>query len=436
MAHRIGLRREDKNVFERRVALTPDAVSRLRHTGIEIEVEKFDSRCFEDALYKEAGAEIVDDPRDCPIILGIKEIPQGWFRKNGAYLFFSHTIKGQSANMPILREMMDLGCTLMDYECVTNDEGLRLIFFSRHAGRVGMVDGLWTLGQRLAALGHSSPLQDLEPAHRYYDLDAVKEAVVRVGDKIRKDGMPLAHGPTVIALTGGGNVAAGAREVFDLLPYEDVAPADLDTWLGHNQDAADRIALVHLLPEHFVVPKDKAQGFDFDHYVANPDDYEADFARWLPRITMLVHGVYWDERYPVLASREDLAALYDSGDPKLLAIADITCDIEGSLKSTVRETEPGDPVYMYDPRSGEAPSGFEGEGIAVMSVGNLPTELPIEASMTFSEALEPFIPAMANADLEGTLEDSGLPPQIARAVILWRGELTESFAHLAAAVRP
>jgi alpha-aminoadipic semialdehyde synthase len=430
MAHRIGLRREDKNIWERRVALTPDAVERLREKGVEIEVERFDRRCFEDELYENANAVLTDDPRACGIVIGIKEIPLGWFREGGAYLFFSHTIKGQSFNMPLLREMMDKGCTLMDYECVTNDKGLRIIFFSRHAGRVGMVDSLWTLGQRLKAMGHDNPLEDLEPAHKYRDLDAVKAEITRVGQAIQAEGMPVEAAPVVIALTGGGNVAAGAREVFDLLPHEDVAPEDLEDWLATNQDTTDRIALVHLLPDHFVAPKDASKTFDFDHYVANPDEYRADFTKWLPRITMLIHGVYWDDRYPVLATREDFAALYDDGAPKLLAIGDITCDIDGSIKSTVRDTEPGDPVYMYDPRQDEAPFGFEGEGIAIMAVGNLPTELPIEASQTFSEALEPFIPAMAAANLEGTLEESGLPPEIARAVILWRGKLTSAFAHL------
>jgi alpha-aminoadipic semialdehyde synthase len=332
--------------------------------------------------------------------------------------------------MPLLRKMMDKGCTLMDYECVTNDEGLRIIFFSRHAGRVGMVDSLWTLGQRLEAIGHENPLEELEPAHKYRDLDAVKAAITRVGEMIQAKGMPAEAAPVVIALTGGGNVAAGAREVFDLLPHEDVAPEDLEGWIAENQDTTDRIALVHLLPDHFVAPKDPAKSFDFDHYVANPDEYRADFTKWLSRITMLVHGVYWDDRYPVLATREDFAALYADGTPRLLAIGDITCDIDGSIKSTVRDTEPGDPVYMYDPRQDEAPFGFEGEGIAIMAVGNLPTELPIEASQTFSDALEPFIPAMAEANLEGTLEDSGLPPEIARAVILWRGKLTPAFEHL------
>ena len=430
MAHRIGLRREDKNIWERRVALTPSAVERLREKSVEIEVERFDRRCFEDELYENASATLTDDPRGCGIVIGIKEIPLGWFREGGAYLFFSHTIKGQSFNMPLLREMMDKGCTLMDYECVTNDKGLRIIFFSRHAGRVGMIDSLWTLGQRLKALGHENPLEELQPAHKYRDLDAVKAATARVGEVIKTEGMPRAATPTVIALTGGGNVAAGAREVFDLLPHEDVAPEDLENWLAKNQDTTDRIALVHLLPDHFVAPKDSSKTFDFDHYVANPDEYEANFTKWLPMITMLIHGVYWDDRYPVLATREDFAALYEDGSPKLLAIGDITCDIDGSIKSTVRDTEPGDPVYMYDPRQDEAPFGFEGEGFAVMAVGNLPTELPIEASQTFSDALEPFIPAMAEANLEGTLEESGLPPEITRAVILWRGKLTPAFEHL------
>lgn len=423
----IGLRREDKNEWERRVALTPDAVRRLRAQGVEVLVERFERRAFADAAYADAGATLVDDVRAADVILGIKEIPAPWFHEQRTYAFFSHTIKGQWFNMPMLARMMRLGCTLIDYECVKDDEGRRVIFFSRHAGITGMMDSLWTLGQRLAAQGHANPFDHLEPTHRYADLDAVKDAVRRAGERIRAGEIPAAVRPLVIGVTGGGNVFGGVREILDLLPGDDVAPADLDDWIEANAGRADALAcLQYDLPD--LVERRDGGAFDQDDYFEHPEKYRAKLAPALPSLDLLVHGIYWDERYPIFASQEELARAHAG---RLRVIGDITCDVEGSLASTVRDTEPGDPVYVYDPATGEAPSGFDGPGIAVMAVGNLPTELPIDASITFSDALEPFVPALAAADLSASFDDVELPDPIRRAVILWRGELTPDFAYLA-----
>ncbi len=432
MGHRIGLRREDKNPFERRVALTPEAVGRLVAQGIRIEVERFDRRCFPDAAYEAAGALLVDDVRDCEIVLGIKEMPLGYFREGGAYIFFSHTIKGQPYNMPMLAELVDKGCTLIDYECVKDESGRRLIFFSRHAGVTGMLDSLWTLGQRMKALGYDSPLLELQPAHRYADRDAALAAVAAVGERIRHEGLPDALAPVVIGLTGGGNVAAGATSVLEHLPIEEITPDGLADWVRGHAGTVDRLGLVRLDGGDLVEHVERPDFFEWQDYFDHPEHYRSRMAPWLRHLTLLVHGIYWDERYPRLVRREDLAALFDTGPAKLLAIGDITCDIEGSLACTVRETDPGDPVYVYDPRTGDAPMGFEGEGIAVLAVGNLPAELPIDASQTFSDALEPFVPQLARADLIGALDRAGLPDPLRRAVLVWNGQFTPDFAYMRA----
>jgi len=428
----IGLRLEDKNEFERRAALTPDTVSRLTARGIEVRVERFARRAFPDAAYAEAGAVLVDDARDCDLLLGIKEMPKhGYFRDGGAYVFFSHTIKGQPYNMTMLRDLVSHGCTLFDYETVTDEQGRRLIFFGRYAGLAGMIDTLWALGRRLKELGHETPFLDLGPAHSYEDLEAAKAAVAAAGSRLAAQGLPDVVRPAVFGFTGYGHVSSGAQEVFDLLPHVEVAPGDLAGFVGQNRELGDRLAKVVYREEHLVRHRDPARPFDLQDYYANGADYVSIFEPHHALLTVLVNGIYWDARYPKLADADQLRRLFAGPErPRLLAVGDISCDVDGSLASTVRDTGPGDPVYVYDPATRAARSGFAGPGLAVMAVGNLPAELPREASMTFSAALEPFMPALAAANLAGEIDDAGLPDPIRRAAILWRGRFTPKYEYM------
>lgn len=428
--HRIGLRREDKNAWERRVALTPAAVARLVERGVEVWVERFDQRAFTDEEYVEAGARLVDDVRTAEVVLGIKEMPVGWFREGGMYAFFSHTIKGQSFNMEMLEELMRKRCSLIDYECVADEGGRRLVYFSHHAGVNGMIDSLWTLGERLRVLGHDTPFADLRPAHRYTSVAEAERSIRRAGTRIGQGELPAALRPMVFGFTGHGNVAGGVREVFELLPHEDLAPEEIEDWIAAHGDTGDRIARVQFGTQH-LVERTVDGGFDKAEYYEHPDRYRSRFAPWLRHLTLLVHGVYWDARSPRFVTREDFATLLGSEAPaRLVAVGDITCDVDGSLACTVRDTEPGNPVYVYDPTTGDGLDGFEGAGVAVMAVGNLPTELPVDASITFSDAFEPFVPGLAACELRADFDSAGLPPEIARATILWQGEFTPAFAYM------
>lgn len=425
MSHRIGLRREDKNEWERRVVLTPEDVKQLLAENVKIEVESFPRRAFSDESYRAAGAPVVDSVRDCDIVLGVKEMPLEYFRKGGAYMFFSHTIKGQSYNMPLLARLEELGCTLFDYELVTNEKGQRLIFFSHHAGLVGMTDSLWMLGRRLEVLGHRTPFLELEPSHAYRDLSALKAAVSEVGERIAREGLPSPLCPLTVGILGYGRVSLGAQEILDLLPCEEIAPGELAAWTRSNSKTCDRLGKVVFKEEHLVEPIDAGHRFELQDYYQHPEAYGAVFAPHLRNLSLLVNAIYWEERYPRFADRKTLRELFAAGErPKLIAVGDITCDIDGSLACTVRETEPGDPVYVYDPRSGQAPSGFEGEGLQVLAVGNLPSELPLEASTSFGHSLRPYLPALAKVDLQASFEAAQLPGPLRRAVILWRGHFS------------
>ena len=430
MKNTIGLRLEDKNPWERRVALTPCAVRSLVEKGVDVRVERFERRTFRDEEYATAGAEL-GDVGGCDLVIGIKEMPRGYFRDGGAYMMFSHTIKGQPYNMGMLGELVEKGCTLLDYETVTDDAGRRLIFFGRFAGLAGMIDTLWTLGRRLEALGQRTVFSGLEPAHAYKDLQAALAAVRALGARVAAEGVPRSLAPAVFGFTGNGQVSRGAQEVFDLLPHVEIAPGELAGFVARGGGLTDRLVKVVYEEADLVAPKDRSRAFDLEHYYAHGEEYASAFGPHLALLTALVNGIYWDARYPRLATREDFAGLLDGGRmPKLLAIGDVSCDVDGSLACTVRDTTPGDPTFVYDPATGAAVPGFAGRGFAVMAVGNLPCELPKEASSAFSVALAPFIPALAEVDLGGAFEAAALPEPIRRSVILWRGRFTPRYEHM------
>ncbi|MCK4546566.1 MAG: hypothetical protein KAW17_03905 [Candidatus Eisenbacteria sp.] len=431
MANRIGIRMEDKNEWERRAALIPADVADLTAQGIEIWVEHFARRAFSDGSYETAGAVLVDDAKACGMILGIKEIPVNYLRSGGAYMFFSHTIKGQAYNMGMLAALVERKCTLLDYEMVTDDDGKRLIFFGRYAGLAGMIDTLWTLGRRLEVRGVTTPFLEIQPAHLYRELDEAKTVITRVGERIAAEGVPGDLAPMVVGFTGYGNVSRGAQEIFDLLPHMEVQPAELAAFVAGNAALRDKLVKVVYTAEDLVDRIDPSHPFDLQEYYDHPERYRSAFEPHLRLLSVLMNCIYWDERYPRLADVDQLRNLSAGpGEPKLVAVGDITCDVNGSLACTVFDTESGDPVYIYDPETRRAVSGFKGPGLAVMSVGNLPCELPRGASSTFSNALKPFILTLAHVDFAGRFENAELPDPIRRSVILWKGEFTPRFEYM------
>ena len=173
------------------------------------------------------------------------------------------------------------------------------------------------------------------------------------------------------------------------------------------------------------------KAFDLQDYYAHPDLYKPIFSPHLSHLSVLVNGIYWEARYPRLATKQDLAVLFQQGAPRLRVIGDISCDVEGAVQCTVRSTDPGSPTYVYDPLTGETRDGFEGRGVVVLAVDNLPCELPKEASSDFGKVLVEFIPALVRADFSVPTKDLALPDEIKNAIIVHNGRLTERFAHLA-----
>jgi alpha-aminoadipic semialdehyde synthase len=432
MKTRLGIRREDINKWERRVPLIPShARDLVEHHSLEIIVQPSEIRVFADQDYRISGIPVSEDLSPCSIILALKEIPLDRLEKRKVYAFFSHTAKGQSHNMPMLKRMMELGCSIIDYEKMVDEKGRRVLFFGNYAGHAGMIDTLWALGRKLAAEGIPNPFTALHPTHYYKSLVEAKEAVGKVAWKIIRGGLPKELGPLVAGFFGYGHVSQGAQEILNILPVETVRPCDLPQLLERSADFTRTVYRAVFKEEDLVAPVAPGKPFDLQDYYQNPGNYRPVAETLVPYLTVLVNGIYWTPKYPRFVTKSFLKKLYGGTvKPRLRVIGDITCDINGSVESTVEATDPENPVYVYDPFLDKAVRGFEGTGPLVLAVYNLPAELPIEASTYFSGLLKEYVPALARADFRKSLADCGLPDALRRAVILYRGELAPDYAYL------
>ena len=427
----VGIRREDKSHWERRVPVTPEDARKLKEEhGIEVHVQPSPIRAFSEEEFTRAGAIVQENLSPCPVIFAVKEMPLDFFEPGKTYVFFAHVIKGQPYNMPMLKRMLDLGCNLIDYEKVTDGKGRRLIFFGRHAGIAGMIETLWSLGQRLDWEGISTPFSQLRHTYEYKDLAEAKEAVSKVGEKLKAEGLPKSVTPLICGIAGYGNVARGVWELLDLLPVEEIEPSEVASLTKGSGYAANVIYKVVFKEEHTVKPISPEDRFQLQDFYDHPEKYRGKFESYVPYLTLIVNCIYWEEKYPRLITKEVLRHLYGAGKPHLRVIGDISCDIEGAIECTVRSTEPDEPVFVYNPFTGETTTGHEGEGPVVMAVDILPSQLPRDASMDFSGVLKEFIPAIARADFLVPFEQLELPPEIKRAVIAYRGELTPDYRYL------
>jgi saccharopine dehydrogenase (NAD+, L-lysine-forming) len=428
---RIGIRREDKSHWERRVPVTPDDATKLKKEhGVEVWVQPSPIRVFTEDQFTQAGAVVQEDLSPCSIIFAVKEIPVDFFEPEKTYVFFSHTIKGQPDNMPMLQKMLDLGCTLIDYEKVTGENGRRLIFFGRHAGLVGMIETLWALGKRLEWEGIPNPFTQLRHTYEYNGLAEVSAAVSKAGDQLKADGLPESVAPLICGIAGYGNVARGTWEILDLLPIEEIAPQDVASLAKSGNYASNVIYKVVFREEDTVEPISPEGQFELQDFYDHPEKYRGKFESYVPHLTVIVNCIYWEEKYPRLVTKAYLKELYSAGKPRLRVIGDISCDIEGATECTVQSTEADEPVFVYNPFTGEVTMGYEGEGPVVMAVDILPSELPREASIDFSAVLREFIPAVASADFSVPFEQLALPPEIKRAVIAHRGQLTPDYRYI------
>ena len=429
----IGIRREDKDVTERRSPLTPAQINALiKEHSIVVKIEPAANRIFPDSDYNKAGAIISSDLTNCNVIFGVKEIPTKDLNPQQTYCFFSHTIKGQPHNMPMLKRMLDLKDTLLDYEIVLDQSGKRLIFFGNFAGYAGLIDTFWALGLRLDWEGISNPFSKILQANNYDSLEAAREAFRRLAREIQKDGIPAPLVPLVCGITGYGHVSQGAQEIFDLLPHEVLDPHKLPEFFDRKKFSDRKIYKVIFKESDLVVPRDLKAEFKLQDYYQHPDQYTSIFKNYVPYFTLIVNGIYWEEKYPRLITKNFLKNWFQKNPkPRLRVIGDISCDINGSMECTIKATNSEHPLYVYHPLSETVTDGHAGEGIVILAVDKLPTELPREASDYFGKELLPFVPQLARTNFQVPFEQLQLPTEFQKAVIAHQGQLALDYKYLA-----
>ncbi len=426
----ILIRAEDKNKWERRAPIVPQDLKKIiDETGVKAFVEKSDKRFFKEEEYEKAGAEICSGMEKGDIILGVKEIPVEKILPQKTYLFFSHTIKGQKYNMPLLQKILDSGSTLIDYEKITDENGRRLVYFGRYAGDAGAIDILWLLGQNWKNRGWHTPFAEVKQALHYHSVEEAHHHIREIGQKIAAQGLPDALQPLVFGILGYGNVSKGAQYILEALPVKRVEPETLKSLFEKREYDPQAIYMVVFKEEHLVEHKE-GKSFDLQDYYQHPENYRPVFARYLPYISVLINAIYWEERYPRFVTWENLARLEKEGRLRLQGIADISCDVGGSIECDVKCTDSGQPAYLVHPATHSITEGYLGDGIVLLAVDNLPAEVPNDSSTFFSHQLTPFVPGIIRADLSKPLQESGLPEEIKRAVIAYHGKLTPSFEYL------
>jgi alanine dehydrogenase len=422
----IGILHETKNRWERRIPLVPAQIAELVRDGIEVRVERSPSRAFLDEEFVAAGATLVDDATDCRLVMGVKEVKKHQIKPGATVMCFSHTIKGQSHNMPLLADFIAKGASLVDYEVIVDDKGVRQVAFGRYAGLAGAHETLWTLAHRMAALGHPNPLTALKHAVDYRDLADMVAYTRAALEALRSEG-PDAFAPFVVAVTGNGRVSKGSLEYLELVG---AVPCTLEECIALPAEApGDRtLRVLHLSDDMLYECAGQGRRFNFEHYVKHAERYVCKGAMYLPYMKALINGLYWDERFPRILDDSTARRMF-AHETLPPVIGDIACDIKGGVEWTTLATENDEPAFVYDPQTNASTVGVEGRGVAIMSVDNLPTALPRDASFDFSKALMPYVRTFFEADLGGGV--GVLPAALQSAVVVAGGRLTPRHQGLA-----
>lgn len=424
----VGILRETK-AGEYRAPLEPSDVKWLIKRGIAVEVESSSERIFSDREYKKSGARIVNDFRNANLLLGIKEPSVGNLYENKIYMVFSHTTKGQFKNVALLKACIKKRVTLIDYEKIVDLHGKRLVYFGRFAGICGIVDSLHYLGKKLEWEGIRNPFLSVQPAYKYRSLKAIKKAMAEVDKQIQLRGFGAKLSPFIIGVTGHGNVSKGVLEILNLLNSLEVHPRNMLTFFRHEKRIRHRIFKIVFLREEKFRSKD-GKGFYFEEFLNNPKSFESNLDRYLPYLNALIHGGYWDKRYPRLVTKEMIQRLTKKRAFRLKLIGDISCDINGSIELTYKATNYANPTFTYDFKNKKFIDGYDSKGITILSIDNLPSELPRDASIEFSHAIREYVYAIAAHGAVDVADHIALPREIRNAVVMQNGKLTGRYGYL------
>lgn len=439
----LAIRREDNSVWERRAPLSPNHVFDLVKKGVKVLVQPSNRRAYSEQEYAKVGAIIKEDLDESPLIIGVKTPPVDLMMPEKTYVFFSHTIKAQESNMPLLDVILERDIRLIDYERMLDSRGFRVVAFGKYAGVSGMINILHGMGLRLLALGHHTPFMFIGPSHNYRNSSMARQAVRDAGYEISLGMMPKSIGPLTFVFTGSGNVSLGAQEVFRELPFEYVPAEHLPKVAKHG--ATNKLYACEVNMHDHLVHKEGGQ-FSEEEYIAHPDRYYSVFKSQIaPYASCIVNGIYWDPRQPRLISIPDAKNLIrpqstpwipeSIGTPKLphrlLAICDISADLGGSIEFVNKCTTIDHPFCLYDADENTNTESFAGPGVLMCSIDNMPAQIPRESTDFFGSLLFPYIGDMLKSDAKTPFEEYDASPVVKNAVIASNGKLTPNFEYIA-----
>jgi saccharopine dehydrogenase (NAD+, L-lysine-forming) len=392
---RLGIIREEKVPTDKRVPLTPLECSELLriYPGLEIYIQPSMVRCYSDEEYSAFGLALREDLSSCDMLIGVKEVPVDKLIPGKRYMFFSHTVKKQPHNRKLMKGMLEKKIEMMDYETLTDKDNNRIIGFGRYAGIVGAYNGIRGYGMRY-------DLFHIKPANKCRDRSEMEEEMKRV--KL----------PNIkIVLTGGGRVANGAIETLSALKIRKVTPYE---FLHHSYREP---VYCQLHSKDYHDAKD-GSSWTLKDFFEHPEHYFSTFKPFTKVADLLISAHFWDPRAPKLFTKDDMR----SPGFHIGVIADITCDIDGSVPSTVKASTIDEPFYGYNPQTDAIDIPFSKTSVTIMAVDNLPCELPRDASDSFGrDLLERVFPAILEKDEAGIIE---------RSVICKDGKLMPHFEYL------
>lgn len=394
---RIGIIREEKTPPDNRTPLTPRQCVHLleNYPNIEIGVQSSDARCYTDEDYRTFGIPVKDNVEDCDLLLGIKEVPPEKLVPRKTYMFFSHTIKKQPHNQKLMQAMLEKEITLVDYELLADDNLVRLIGFGNWAGVVGAHYAMLMAGRRRNAyeLRRAKNCLNLQDLLDQYDTIQIP--------------------PLKIALTGGGRVAKGALEIMRHAEIPQVEPSE------YIEQEFDGSVFTVLHSEHLYERAD-GQPFNKHHFYIHPELYRSRFLEYMPHTDVLINCMFWHPKAPQLFGIEDLSV------PgfRMYTIADVSCDLDGSVPITTFCTTIENPVTGYDIKTGEYTEPYKPGVIDLMTVPNLPNELPKDASRDFGQIMLDTVIPQFMENRSGEL--------FRRATIVKSGKLQPAFSYLQA----
>lgn len=430
MIRKIGICRELKDRWERRVPLVPDDIRQLiGEHGYEVAVQGSPLRVHSNGEYSAAGALVDDGIAGCDLVMSMNEPAAELLRPGGMYLCFGRSAPGQSFGDAFLRRLQKLGCTLFDGNAITDERGRNIVYIGRYIGLAGMIDTLWALGQRLKHEGYDTSVAAIRQAHQYENLASARRAIIDIAEELRDRRLPSALRPLVFGFVGNDGISKGAQEIFDLLPHREITPSEL--LAGGVCSGGNEILKVVFSEEQAIRPKDETNRVSLTEFYRHPKHFESDFGRYLRHLSVLVNSLPRTTDATHLVAKTDIEKLWKGHDnPRLRVIGDLSGTVEGAVEIASVAALPDAPAYVYEPEADDIAYGVDGHGPVIVSLADPACELPEEVSAGISHSLMPLLQHLANVETEAPIEKSGLPMPLRRAAILWRGRLTPACGHL------